>query len=229
MSAQGAHAITAQFEEALCKYTGSPYAVALDNCSNAIFLALWYELQVKADQLDKPFPSLEDRPAITIPKNTYPAVPCEIIHAGGRVVFAEHNSVRDGWLTGPYLLKGTNVVDSALRFTAGMYKPGKHYCLSFTGPYKHLKLGKGGAILTDDTDAYAWFKKARFSGRAECSYHTDDFDENPVIGWNFYMMPTVAAMGLHMMAQFYDNEGNPVGRDDLSLPYPDLSKFKLWS
>ena len=27
-------------------------------------------------------------------------------------------------------------------------------CCSFTGPYKHFKLSKGGAILTDDCDAY---------------------------------------------------------------------------
>ena len=38
--AQGVHKITADFEEALCKYTGAPYAVALDNASNALFLSL---------------------------------------------------------------------------------------------------------------------------------------------------------------------------------------------
>lgn len=35
------------------------------------------------------------------------------------------------------------------------------------GPYKHLKLGKGGTILTDNEEAYKWFKRARFSGRNE--------------------------------------------------------------
>ena len=101
-------------------------------------------------------------------------------------------------------------------------------CLSFTGPYKHLKLSKGGAILTDNEDAYKWFKKARFSGRDECSYHVDDFDKDPVIGWNYYMMPELAARGLLLIAQFYDSEGNPKHNEDLSLAYPDLSKFKVY-
>jgi dTDP-4-amino-4,6-dideoxygalactose transaminase len=35
--------ITAEFERKLCEYTGSPYAVAVDNQSNALFLALMYE------------------------------------------------------------------------------------------------------------------------------------------------------------------------------------------
>jgi hypothetical protein len=101
-------------------------------------------------------------------------------------------------------------------------------CISCTGPYKHLKLGKGGAILTDDVEAYNWFKKARFSGRDECSYHEDDFDSNPVLGWNFYLMPELSARGLLLINQFYDSEGKPIQNKDLELPYPDLSKFKIY-
>jgi len=56
-------------------------------------------------------------------------------------------------LKGAYQLKGSNVWDAALRFTADMYLPGTHMCLSFTGPYKHFKLSKGGAILTDSEEA----------------------------------------------------------------------------
>ena len=55
--------------------------------------------------------------------------------------------------------------------------------------YKHFKLSKGGAILTDDYDANLWFRRARYSGRRECSYHDDNFD---MLGWNFYMMPELA-------------------------------------
>jgi dTDP-4-amino-4,6-dideoxygalactose transaminase len=98
-------------------------------------------------------------------------------------------------------------------------------CVSFTGPYKHLKLGKGGAILTDDYNAVLWFKRARFSGRRECSYHDDYFD---CIGWNYYMMPEISARGLLLIRQFYDINGKPIGNDDLELPYPDLSKFEIY-
>jgi dTDP-4-amino-4,6-dideoxygalactose transaminase len=97
-------------------------------------------------------------------------------------------------------------------------------CISFTGPFKHLKLSKGGAILTDDEQAYNWFKRARFSGRNECSYHNDHFD---MLGWNFYMMPEIATRGLLLMTQFYKN-GIPISNDDLELEYPDLSRFPIY-
>ena len=206
--AEGAHKITAEFEKALCEYTGAPYAVALDNCSNALFLALTYE-------------GIEGR-EITIPVRTYPSVPCEIIHAGGRLRFLQYSGKT---LKGPYLLVGSSVVDSALRFTSGMYARGTFMCLSFTGPFKHLKLGKGGAILTDNRDAYLWLKRARFSGRAECSYHNDNF---LYLGWNFYMMPEIAARGLLLMNQFYDRDGKPIQNEDLELEYPDLSRFEIY-
>ena len=128
-------------------------------------------------------------------------------------------------IKGAYRLFPSNVIDSALRFTTDMYVTGTHMCVSFTGPYKTLKLSKGGAILTDDYEAMLWFKRARFSGRRETSYHDDHFD---MIGWNFYMMPELAARGLLMMTQFYDLEGRPKHNEDLELPYPDLSKFDVY-
>ena len=203
------HDITKFFEQRVAEYTGAKYAIALDNCSNALFLALMWWKQGK--------PVL---PYITIPSHTYMSVPCEIIHAGMKVNFA---TASPELLKGEYRLAPTNVWDSALRFTSGMYRPGQTQCLSFTGPKKHLKLGKGGMILTDDEKAAAWFKKARFSGRGECSYHEDNFDSEPaVVGWNFYLPSDTAARGLHLMTDF------PEHNEDLELPYPDLSQFKLF-
>lgn len=206
--AQGAHKVTEEFEEALAYYTNAPYVVALDNQSNALFLALMYENVKKME--------------ITIPSRTYPSVPCEIIHAGAKVKF---RPVEGETIKGAYQLEPTNVWDSALSFTADMYKKGTHMCISFTGPYKHFKLSKGGAILTDNYAAYQWFKRARFSGRNECSYHEDHFD---MLGWNFYMMPEIATRGLLLMNQFYNSDGSKKVNEDLELPYPDLSKFSIY-
>lgn len=215
--ANGVHKITAEFEEELCKYTGAPYCVCVDNQSNALFLALFYYknfiLEIE-----------EDGYGLEIPSHTYPSVPCEMIHAGFRVDFINSSPL----LKGEYQLYPSPVWDSALRFTANMYRPGQFQCISFTGPYKHFKLGKGGAILCDNEEAYKWFKKARFSGRDECSYLEDDFDNNPVIGWNFYMPVETATRGLHMILQFYNRDGSKKENEDLELPYPDLSKFKLF-
>jgi dTDP-4-amino-4,6-dideoxygalactose transaminase len=210
--ANGIYKITEEFEEKLGHYTGAKYVVTVDNMSNALFLSLYYEHKVM-NRIEE---------VITIPSRTYPSVPCEIIHAGLKVNF---ESVEGKTIKGAYQLKGSNVWDSALRFTADMYKPNSHMCVSFTGPYKHFKLSKGGAILTDDHEAYLWFKRARYSGRREVSYHDDNLD---MLGWNFYMMPELAARGLLLMGQFYEIGGKKKHNEDLELPYPDLSKFEIY-
>ena len=212
--ANGIYKVTEDFEKALSDYTGAPYVVTLDNQSNGLFLALYYENHIKKNIKSK---------TIKIPSRTYPSVPCEIIHAGLKVEF---EPVEGKTIKGAYQLKGSNVWDSALRFTSNMYIKGSHMCISFTGPYKHFKLSKGGAILTDDYESYLWFKRARYSGRRECSYHDDNFD---MLGWNFYMMPELATRGILLMNQFYNGNGDPKHNDDLELPYPDLSKFEIYT
>ena len=211
--ANGVYKITEDFEKALADYTGAPYVITVDNQSNALFLSLYYEKNVRKNIKGE---------TISIPSRTYPSVPCEIIHAGLKVNF---EPVKGRTIKGAYQLKGSNVWDSALRFTGDMYIPGSHMCISFTGPYKHFKLSKGGAILTDNLDAYHWFKRARYSGRRECSYHDDYFD---MLGWNFYMMPELASRGLLLMGQFYNLDGTKKHQEDLELPYPDLSKFEIY-
>jgi len=211
--ANGIYKITEDFEKSLSDYTGAPYVVTVDNQSNALFLSLYYEKNIK---------NSIKTDTITIPSRTYPSVPCEIIHAGLKVNF---EPVKGKTITGAYNLVGSNVWDSALRFTTDMYIPNTHMCISFTGPYKHFKLSKGGAILTDSHEAYLWFKRARYSGRRECSYHDDNFD---MLGWNFYMMPELTMRGMLLMGQFYNIDGSKKQNQDLELPYPDLSKFDIY-
>lgn len=201
------HKITEAFELSICNYTGAPYCVAVDNQSNALFMALKYE-------------GIEGK-EITIPSHTYPSVPCEVIFAGGKVNFEDSPRI----LKGAYQLKPTKVWDSALRFTGDCYMPGTFMCLSFTGQWKHLKIGKGGAILTDDYKAYLWFKRFRYSGRRECSYHDDNLD---MLGKNYYLPHILASIGLQQMLGFYNQDGTKKVMPDLELPYPDLSQFPIY-
>jgi dTDP-4-amino-4,6-dideoxygalactose transaminase len=215
---KGVYGVTEQFEAALSAYTGAPYVVTLDNQSNALFLCLYYEKNVAKTLLgDK----------IIIPNRTYPSVPCEIIHAGLKVEFnVIHPQIRNGKLKGPYLLEGSHTWDSALRFTYNMYQPGQFMCCSFTGGLKTFKMGaKAGCILTDDPNAAAWFKRARFSGRREVPYADDNFD---MLGWNYYLNPELSARGLILMTGFY-KDGRPIEHKDVELPYPDLSKFPIYT
>jgi dTDP-4-amino-4,6-dideoxygalactose transaminase len=209
MSAQGPHKVTADFEQAICDYTGAPFCVAVDSASSALALCLMCE-NVNGTQ-------------ITIPNRTYMSVPCEIILAGAKVKW---KMVEGNTITGAYQLAPTRIWDSALRFTADMYERHALMCLSFTGAFKHLKLGKGGAILCPYRMEYEWFKRARNSGRSECSYHTDEFT---MLGRNCYMMPMIAAQGLLLMNQFYNLDGSKKAMPDLTIPYPDLSQFPVYS
>lgn len=122
-------------------------------------------------------------------------------------------------LTGAYQLDPTPVWDSALRLTRNMYQKGQYMCLSFSGPKKILKLGKGGAILTDDPKAAAWFKKARYNGRSTVNHLIDSFS---MLGWNFYMANDVAARGLILLMGLEDEI------KDVTQEYQDLSQHSIY-
>ena len=199
--------ITRDFEQSICEYTGAPFCVTFDSQSSAMFSALTYE-------------NIRGK-TVGCPKHTYMSVPCMIIAAGGNIRWIDN----DPLLTGAYPIEGTKVWDSALRFTCDMYIKGAMMCLSFTGPYKHLKLGKAGAVLTDNKKAYEWLKRFRYNGRNEVSYHEDNFT---MIGYNFYLLPELAARGLRDMSQFY-YKGEPKENKDITLPYPDLSVFECYN
>jgi dTDP-4-amino-4,6-dideoxygalactose transaminase len=190
--------IVEMFEEHIADYTGAPYAVAIDSCTNALFLCCKY-FQVKE---------------VVIPAKTYLSVPQSIIHAGGTVKF------RDCDWNGIYQLEPYPIWDSAKRLTSGMYKPSTFMCLSFHIK-KHLKIGKGGMILTDNADAVKWFKQARYEGRNEVPYKKDDIK---VMGWNMYMTPVEAAMGLALMQNY------PEHMEDQPEPggYRDLREFEIF-
>ena len=190
------------FEEEVADYTGSPYAVSVDNCTNALFLVCKY-LKVKE---------------VTIPSKTYLSVPQSIIHSGGEVIF-DKSEITNNW-SGIYQLKPYPIYDSAKRFTSNMYIPGSFMCLSFHIK-KHLKIGKGGMILTDNKDAVNWFKKSRYEGRSEKYYKEDNVD---IVGWNMYMTPQEAAHGLCLM-QNYPKHNSDL--DELN-GYRDLTEFEIF-
>lgn len=190
------------FEEEIAHYTGAPFAVSVDSCTNAIFLCCKY-LNVKE---------------VTIPSQTYLSVPMSIIHSGAEVVFDKRTDTNH-WV-GLYQLKPYPIWDSAKRFTSNMYLPGQFMCLSFHIK-KSLPIGKGGMILTDNSEAVKWFKKARYEGRSEKFYKQDDIE---FCGWNMYMTPSLAARGLELMQNY------PVHSSDrLEINgYRDLTEFTVF-
>lgn len=190
--------IVKMFEETVADYCGSKYAVSTDNCTDALLLCCEY-LGVKD---------------VTIPSRTYLSVPQSIMHAGGTPKFRDYR-----W-QGIYQLEPYPIWDAAKRFTSNMYIPDSFMCLSFHIK-KHLKIGKGGMILTDSEEAVQWFRKARYEGRGEVMYHEDNIEIN---GWNAYMSPEQAARGLMLMQNYPE-----IVEDLPEQPfYRDLREFSLF-
>lgn len=195
------------FEEAVAKYCGSKYAVAVESCTSALFLSL---------VATKKFGMYPDKMNVSIPSRTYPGVACSIIHAGFQVRFVDTE-----W-DGEYQLFPHNIWDAALRFKRGMYHGGSQ-CISF-----HIKklipIGRGGAILTDHEEYAKWLRKARFDGRNPVPLQEDSFD---MLGWNCYMTPDQAARGLQLLQALGDRELPDLKVEDQK--YPDLSQFKIYT
>ena len=189
------------FEKLVAKYAGSKYAVAIDSCTNAMFLCLKY---------------LNAEGEVEIPKRTYLSVPQLIIHAGCTPKFVDLD-----W-KGIYQLKPYPIIDSATRFTKGMYVKGTYQCLSFH-IRKNLPIAKGGMILTDNKDAHDWFKEAEYEGRNRRVPH-DEMPEPSICGWNMYMPPEQAARGIILFNELPDMNDDTGG----SWKYKDISKWKIF-
>lgn len=192
-----AFSVVDSFEEALAEYAGSRTAVVVQSGTAALFLSCVYQNVGK----------------VFIPARTYISVPSAIIHAGGQVGFQDYE-----W-QGAYWLDPYPILDSALRLQRDMYHGG-YVCLSFHAR-KHLKIGRGGAILTDDLEAADWFRKARFDGRTGSIPFAEDQVE--FLGWNMYMTPEQAARGLQLL------EALPDLNPDISNKYPDLRTMPVFS
>ena len=128
--------IVDSFEKKIALFSGSKYAVAVDCCTNAIFLSLKY------------FKSK---------KNNYSRKYIHSVLSAINLANYKFKTENIKW-QGYYYLKPLPIVDSATRFTKNMYINKTLTCLSFHHR-KHLPIGRGGMILTDFSKAYMWLKK----------------------------------------------------------------------
>jgi dTDP-4-amino-4,6-dideoxygalactose transaminase len=188
------------FEKKVADFCGSKFAVAVDCCSNAIFLILKY---------------INNPQKVKIPYFTYASVPMQILHAGYEFEFVEKE-----W-SGIYKLDPLNVWDFAGRWTKGMYEGG-YAALSFQIK-KRLPIGRGGMILCNDYESYTWFKKACYDGRdLEKNYMEDDIE---MLGWHMYMTPEDAARGIILM----DNISEINDDSHSHMSYKDLRLNKVFN
>ncbi len=193
------------FEEELAAYCGSPFAVAVDSCTNALFLSLrWMAMT---------WPSLLEYP-VRLPKRTYIGVLQAAQNAGFSVDWVDRWNVSSATVGGDfYTLSPLKIADCARYLRADMYWEDTLMCLSFHAA-KQLPIGRGGAILTDNKDFVDWARRARQDGR------TPGDDSIPPLfpAWHMYMTPDYAARGLWLLSRLPDSPP-PLPQEN----YPDLS------
>ena len=159
-----------EFENKIAKFFGSPYAVAVDCCTHGIELCLRYKNIKK----------------IEVPKRTYISIP---FLANKLNIDLEW---KDEIWTNYYYLTN-DIIDAAVLWGSNSYIPKTFMNISFQFR-KHLALGRGGVILTDDKKAALDLKKMSYDGRDP----TIPWREQNIksMGYHYYMTPETAQLGL---------------------------------
>ncbi len=199
MRRDAAFQVVEQFEQALCDYTGAPFCVTTDSCTNALYLAL------RLSKIENPHLAWTK---LKLPARTYVGV----VHAARNAEW-DIEFTGEEWVSS-YQLHPTLVIDSAKRFQRDMFDGG-YVCLSFQAG-KIFPIGRGGAILTDNAEAADWLRKARLDGRTGGADYADNTYQS--FGAHCYMTPPDAARGLWLLTYAED------GADDTWESYPDLSE-----
>jgi dTDP-4-amino-4,6-dideoxygalactose transaminase len=164
-----------QFEDALAEFTGAPYAIMTDCCTHAIELCLRYR-NVKNTRFTA---------------YTYLSIPMTMHKLG-----IKYELLDEQW-TGEYPFQYTNIWDSARRLEQNMYRAGTMQCLSF-GHTKPLHIGRGGAILLDDKEAYDAIICMRYDGR---DLNISPWQEQKEfrVGYHYKPTPEEALQGLSLL------------------------------
>ena len=188
-----------KFEREIAKFYGAPYSVAVDSCTHGLEICL----------------RLLQPSRILIPKRTYLSVAFLGLKLGIKWEWKD-----DNWKD-YYYLGGTNIIDAAVLWKENSYISNTLMCLSFQYK-KHLNLGRGGMILTDDKISYKKLKKMSYDGR--------DFDipwrnQNiNTIGYHYYMTPETAKLGLEKLPHAKKRKPKKWDITD----WPDLTKMDIF-
>ena len=191
--------VVADFENEIANWFGAPYGVAVDCCTHGI------ELCLRHQQIE----------CITIPKRTYLSVPFLADKLG-----IELRWKNEEW-EDYYKIGGTNIYDAAVLWKENSYIPGTFMCLSFQFQ-KHLSLGRGGMILTDNKEAKNELKKMTYDGRVpDVPWREQNIS---TMGYHYYMAPETAANGLEKLPEAIKTKP----RQWVITDWPDLTQMEIF-
>ena len=191
--------VVKDFENAIAKFYGAPYAVAVDSCTHSIELCLRYK-EVKK---------------IILPKHTYLSIAFLAQKIGIDLEWKDEN-----W-DNYYYLGGTSIIDAAVFWERNGYISGTLMCLSFQYQ-KHLSLGRGGMILTDEKNARDELKKMSYDGRLSDIPWRDQNIKS--IGYHYYMTPETAQLGLDKLPEAIKNEPRQWSIED----WPNIQEMDVF-
>ena len=187
-----------KFEEEIAKFFGSPYAIAVDSCTHGIELSLRYN-NVKS---------------IMVPKHTYISIPFLSTKLNLGLNWTDQK-----WKDFYYV--SYSVIDAAVLWKPNSYVPNTFMSISFQYQ-KHLSLGRGGMILTDNKDAAIQLKKMSYDGRLpNIPWREQNID---TIGYHYYMTPETAQMGLDKLSTAITTQSRQWDIND----WPDLTKMEIF-
>jgi dTDP-4-amino-4,6-dideoxygalactose transaminase len=190
-----------KFEEELSKYTGAPYVIVTDGCTHALELCFRYDHITQT----------------TLTPYTYLSIPMMLNQLGIKYeYYPDTLPHRQQWI-GEYKFEATRIWDSARRLERDMYQPGMLQCLSF-GNGKPLQLGKCGAILTDDQDAYNTLSKMRSDGR---DLRISPWQEQKSFSQGYHYCPTLETCVLGI------GKLHSINQEPKYYQYPDLRTIDI--
>ena len=191
--------IVKEFEEKIADFYGAPYGVSVDACTHGIEICLRY---VGANE-------------IVVPKRTYLSVP----------MLANKMNLELKWKDEDwrdyYEIGNTGVYDAAVLWKENSYIPKSFMCISFQFQ-KHLSLGRGGIILTDDKEARDELKKMSYDGRTPDKPWREQ--NLTTMGYHYYMTPETAQKGLDK----FEEAKKTKPRKWLLEDWPDLTKMDVF-
>lgn len=187
-----------KFENELAKFFGSTYAIATDSCTHGVELSLRYT----------------NAKIITCPKRTYLSIPFLANKMNLELKWKDENWVDFYHLT-------DNIIDAAVLWKKNSYISNTFMSVSFQYQ-KHLSLGRGGVILTDNPTAAVQLKKMSYDGRLpNIPWRDQDID---CLGYHYYMTPEVAALGIEKLDKAINTEPKKWAVSD----WPDLTQMKIF-
>tara|TARA_A100001234_G_scaffold183235_1_gene166417 strand:- start:59 stop:649 length:591 start_codon:yes stop_codon:yes gene_type:complete len=188
-----------EFEEKIASFYGARWGVAVDACTHGIELCLRYLA------VDK----------IIVPKRTYLSVPMLANKMNIDLEWKDEN-----W-DEYYEIGNTKVYDAAVLWRKNSYIPSSFMCISFQFQ-KHLSLGRGGMILTDNESARNTLKKMSYDGRSpELPWRDQNVE---IMGYHYYMTPETAQMGLDK----FEDAKTKIPRKWVVDDWPDLTKMDVF-